>query len=178
MERRLEKLDKALGGQEPPRGRVAYADLTIWPDDARAAFLAADAAGDHDRVDDLVFEQTGIRPTRGGTHINLIVNHPIEELDPSKVTVEGQPYPQPNVQRVIADAVRADAERRETCLDADAKRPGRQMRRQRPTRKEVRGRRRRLDCSKSQPRPGLAGAPFGKASAQRSAPRHPTAWQW
>ena len=90
MERRLEKLDKALGGQEPPRGRIAYADLASWPDDVRAAFLAADASGDHDRVDDLVFEQTGVRPTRGGNHINLIVDHPVEELDPSAAIREAE----------------------------------------------------------------------------------------
>ena len=83
MERRLEKLDKALGGQDPPRGRIAFADLASWPDDAREAFLAADAASDHNRVDDLVEAQTGVRPSRGGNHINLIVDHPIEELDPA-----------------------------------------------------------------------------------------------
>ncbi len=41
MEKRLQKVRDALGGQEPPRGRIAFADLASWPDDARAAFLAA-----------------------------------------------------------------------------------------------------------------------------------------
>ncbi len=90
MERRLEKLDKALGGQEPPRGRIAFADLEAWPDNARAAFLAADASGNHDRVDDLVFEQTGVRPSRGGNHVNLIVDHFVEALDPSAAIREAE----------------------------------------------------------------------------------------
>jgi hypothetical protein len=46
-------------------------------------------------------------------------------------------------------ALRVDAERREARLDADAKRLGRQMRRQRPTRKEVQGRRHRRHASGS-----------------------------
>ncbi len=90
MEKRLQKVRDALGGQEPPRGRIAFADLPSWPDDAREAFLAADAVGDHNRVDDLVFEQTGVRPSRGGNHVNLIVDHFVEALDPSAAIREAE----------------------------------------------------------------------------------------
>ncbi len=84
MEGRIRRISKQLG-DGAPRGQIAFADLPSWPEEARAAFLIADAAGKHDEVDALVFERTGIRPTRGGNHINLIVDHPPEAIDPAAV---------------------------------------------------------------------------------------------
>jgi len=85
MERRLDRIEKQLGGDEPERGQIAHADLEHWPPEEREKFLAADAAGDTGTVDRLVEAQTGVRPTRTGRFVGLIVDMPIEELDPVAV---------------------------------------------------------------------------------------------
>ncbi len=82
MEKRLQRVAKAMGADEPERGRIAYADLPSWPPDAREAFLAADVAGDTATMDDLVLARTGVRPTRTGRFVGLIVDMPIPALDP------------------------------------------------------------------------------------------------
>jgi len=76
MERRLTRIDRALGADEPEPGQIAYAHLPSWPAEAVAAFLQADASGDDDTIDDLVEAQTGTRPTRGGRRIGVIVDLP------------------------------------------------------------------------------------------------------
>lgn len=95
MERRLDRLTKVLGVNEPPRGQIAFVDLPNWPPEACEAFLAAEDAGDYDTVAELVEAQTGVRPTPGGRYVSLVVDLPIDvvgeelaELKPRYVSKE------------------------------------------------------------------------------------------
>jgi hypothetical protein len=76
MDRRLDRIGKALGGDGPCPGQMVWVQPDDWPEDARAAFLAAHAAGDTHRLDDLVEVHVGRRPVRTGKHVALIIDVP------------------------------------------------------------------------------------------------------
>jgi len=70
VDKRLDRITKALGGEQ--RHQVAVCEEYEWPPSAWAELMAADAAGDLERVADLAGRYTGVRPVFGGFYTAII----------------------------------------------------------------------------------------------------------
>src|SRR5215212_4868847 len=81
---------KRLGAQEPQRGQIAFAHLSNWSEEVGLAFVAAFPPGDNTQVDTLVEEQTGVRPTRTGWAVGLVVDRLPAPLDPAAAITEAK----------------------------------------------------------------------------------------
>ncbi len=75
-ERRIRRLEE-LTPADATSGPIPIVDLPLWPACDRAAFEAAEAAGDQETVADLVERHTGVRPGRG-PGIRLVVADVVE----------------------------------------------------------------------------------------------------
>ena len=73
MERRLDRVNRALGGES--RHQVAICEEHEWPPAAWAALIAADERGDLARVADLAARYAGVRPVFGGPFTAIIFSH-------------------------------------------------------------------------------------------------------
>jgi hypothetical protein len=73
MEKRLDRITKALGGEQ--RHQVAVCEEHEWPPSAWAELIAADDLGDLERVADLAERYANCRPVFGGPYTALIYSH-------------------------------------------------------------------------------------------------------
>jgi hypothetical protein len=73
VEKRLDRITKALGGEE--RHQVAVCEEYEWPPSAWAELITADDLGDVKRVADLAEQFAGVRPVFGGPYTAIIFSH-------------------------------------------------------------------------------------------------------
>lgn len=74
MERRLDKIEKHLGGQEPDYGPILWVDVTSWPTDDQDAYCTGSAK----QQEDLIERHCGRRPAATGLRgpIRTVINMP------------------------------------------------------------------------------------------------------
>jgi hypothetical protein len=88
VEKRLDRLTKALGGEQ--RHQVSVCEEHEWPPSAWAELMAADAAGDLERVADLAERYAGVRPVFGGPYTAIIYSHSEPPGDEAAAVMEAQ----------------------------------------------------------------------------------------
>jgi hypothetical protein len=88
MEKRLNRINKALGGEQ--RHQVAVCEEHEWPPSAWAELVAADAAGDLERVADLAERYAGVRPVFSGPYTAIIYSHSGPPSDDAAAVMEAQ----------------------------------------------------------------------------------------
>jgi hypothetical protein len=81
VERRINRVSKALGGQEPDYGPLLMVNVREWPAEDREAFLAGT---DEEQVA-LIERHCGRRPAATGPHgpIRTIIDLPPPPIDPA-----------------------------------------------------------------------------------------------
>jgi hypothetical protein len=88
MERRLNRITKALGGEQ--RHQVAVCEEHEWPPSAWAELVAAHDLGDLERVADLAEQYTGVRPGFGGPYTAIIYSHTGPPSDDAAAGMDAQ----------------------------------------------------------------------------------------
>ncbi len=73
MEKRLNRITKALGGEQ--RHQVSVCEEHEWPPSAWAELVAAHDLGELERVADLAERYAGVRPVFGGPYTAIIYSH-------------------------------------------------------------------------------------------------------
>jgi hypothetical protein len=88
MEKRLDRITKALGGEQ--RHQVAVCEEYEWPPSAWAELVAAHDLGDLERVADLAERYTGVRPVFGGPYTAIIYSHSGPPSDDAAAVMEAE----------------------------------------------------------------------------------------
>jgi hypothetical protein len=70
MDKRIDRIEKRLGG--PERYQVAVCEEYEWPPSVWAELVAADAAGDLERIADLAERYANCRPVFGTPYVGII----------------------------------------------------------------------------------------------------------
>jgi hypothetical protein len=88
VERRLERVSKALGGQEPDYGPMLMVDVCSWPPDDQDAFRL----GTPEQRADLIEGHCGRRPATTGPRgpIRTIIDVPVALIDPAHAIREAE----------------------------------------------------------------------------------------
>ncbi len=89
MEKRLNRITKALGGEQRPR--VAVCEEHEWPPSAWAELMAADTLGDLERVADLAERYANCRPVFDNSgYTAIIYSHSGPPSDDAAAVMEAQ----------------------------------------------------------------------------------------
>ena len=86
MEKRLSKISKALGGNEPPPEQILFVNVCAWPLEDQERFRV----GTPEAQEDLIEAHCGRRPVAAGPHgaIRTIIDLPIPPMDPTAAVAE------------------------------------------------------------------------------------------
>jgi hypothetical protein len=88
VEKRLDRLTKALGGEQ--RHQVSVCEEYEWPPSAWAELIAAHDAGDLECVADLAERYTGVRPVFGGFYTAIIYSRCGPPSDEAAAVMDAQ----------------------------------------------------------------------------------------
>jgi len=88
MERRLDRIEKNLGGE--PRHQVSFCEEHAWPPSAWAELITADELGNLERVADLAERYAGVRPVFDGRFTAIVFSHSGPPSDERAAVLEAE----------------------------------------------------------------------------------------